>query len=171
MFRIQSFVLAAAAVGALVAAGAGPAAAGAGPAAAASPLQQQIDQQSRLTPGGTQISSNQIAWRNGTVIMTFSQGGVGTLAASDCPAGWFCFWQDADFLNRRLQFLDCGQQDLADYGFRNQTTSWRNRTSSRIEVWSDDVVDDLLWVEAPNSMSANVGRADNDLADYFKRFC
>jgi hypothetical protein len=167
MFRIRSIVLATAAIGALIAAGAGPAAA----APTASSLQQQIDEQLRLAPGGTQTSANQIAWRNGTVVMTFPQGGVGTFAASDCPAGWFCFWQHSNFEGRRLQFSDCGQQDLVTYGFRNQTSSWRNRTSSVIAVWQEDVIDDLLWTEPAQSQSSYVGAADNDRADYFNRLC
>ena len=48
MFRIRSIVLATAAVGALIAAGAGPAAA----APTASSLRQQIDEQLRLAPAG-----------------------------------------------------------------------------------------------------------------------
>lgn len=152
-------------------------AAGAAPASAApadpgsGTVQAQIDRQLRLTPDGTQISANQIAWRDGTVIMTFPSDDIAVQGTADCPAGWFCFWADAGFEGRRLQFSDCGQQDLGDWAFRNKTSSWQNTTGSRVEVWQYDLINDKLWTEQPRSSSSWVGSANNDRADYFKRIC
>ncbi len=173
MFRIRSVAVIALAIAAFVATVGSPAAAQ-GPGTAATSLQQQIDDQLRTSPGGVQINSNQIAWKNGTVVMTFpdaTQPRDSLRAPANCPSLYFCFWAAANFEGRRLQFSDCGVQDLGDYGFRNQTTSWQNTTADWIQVFQLDVIDDLLWQEAPRSRSANVGAADNDRADYFERVC
>ena len=174
MLRIRSFVVAALAAVAAVGLLAGPAAASEADTTAAPSVQQQIDAQLRAAPGGVQTSANEIAWRDGAVVMTFpnvQQGEFTTLAVANCPSGSFCFWDAANFEGRRLQFSDCGRQDLGDYGFRNRATSWQNTTASRVNVYQSDAIDDLLWTMAPRGRSANVGAADNDRADYFVRVC
>lgn len=57
-------------------------------------------------------------------------GGSGGSAATDgtCTYGWACIWEHAGYTGRRLQFREAGStQKLADYGFRDQTSSlWNN---------------------------------------------
>ncbi len=59
---------------------------------------------------------------------------VSPLGYSDCPQGWVCLWDRADFRDedshdsgRRLQFQSSVVRDLADCEFRDQTTSVANK--------------------------------------------
>jgi hypothetical protein len=69
-----------------------------------------------------------------------------------------------------LQFSDCSRNDLSDYGFRDQTTSWVNNGSHRVQVKNDLTArpDPVLWTMSAGSSSSNVGSANNDKADYFE---
>jgi Peptidase inhibitor family I36 len=128
------------------------------------PLQDQIDAQLRLAPGGKQIGQNQIAWRDGAVVMTFPESPV-TVLAPRCPDGWTCFFEHRDWGGRMLQFRDCGLwQWFSDYGFRNQTSSWHNRLNQWVYV-DDDDAGVRLWNEFPQARSSWVGSAANDKAD------
>jgi Peptidase inhibitor family I36 len=49
------------------------------------------------------------------------------LASADCPSGWLCLYQDADFRGRMLKFRDDQWQQLSGYGFNDATSSWKNR--------------------------------------------
>jgi hypothetical protein len=49
------------------------------------------------------------------------------LASADCPAGWLCLYQDANFQGRMLKFRDNQWQQLSGYGFNDKTSSWKNR--------------------------------------------
>lgn len=63
-------------------------------------------------------------------VTTFSDGvKVYEVAAySDCPNGWVCIWEHANYGGRMLQFQDRGYwQNLTAYGFNDQASSWRNR--------------------------------------------
>lgn len=142
------------------------------PQATAQTLQNQIDTQLRMHPGGTQISSNEIAWQNGNVVMT-----VGTLAFGACDSGWYCLYEHPNFNNalvhrggRKLRFQQCGfWQFLSDYGFDNRASSWDNRMSKTVQVDDDDRAV-RLWNSAPRSRSADVGTA-NDRADSLRILC
>lgn len=47
---------------------------------------------------------------------------------SDCPDGWACLYDYTGWRGRMLKFQSVGYwQDLANWGFRNKTSSWRNR--------------------------------------------
>jgi Peptidase inhibitor family I36 len=127
-------------------------------------LQDQIDAQLLLAPGGKQIGQNQIAWRDGAVIMTFSESPM-TVLSPRCPDGWTCFFEHRDWGGRMLQFRDCGiWQFFSDYGFRNQTSSWHNRLNQFVYV-DDDDAGVRLWTEYPQARSSWVGSAANDRAD------
>jgi hypothetical protein len=56
-------------------------------------------------------------------------------AASDCPAGFFCLWQDANFVGRRVQFQDSGCQNLTTFGFSDRMSSWFNRNGGAFRVY------------------------------------
>jgi len=136
-------------------------------------------------PGGVQINKDQIAWNNGTVVLTIpsepqpaaqdSKGPIALATVHGCPSGWFCFYQDINFnantAGRRLQFSDCSSggtaQFLTDYGFGNQTSSWVvNKSLGFVDV-IDSETDSDLWFESGNSSSSWVGSAANDRADWF----
>ena len=93
-----------------------------------------------------------------------------------CPAGWFCFYDDINFnagtSGRRLQFQSCGLQNLTDFGFNDDASSWVNNTGSTVDVFKDTGGrGGRLWHEAANSSSAFVGGANNDQASSFRRNC
>ncbi|MBW3086857.1 hypothetical protein KEM60_03086 [Austwickia sp. TVS 96-490-7B] len=71
-----------------------------------------------------------------------------------------------------LQFSDCEytpfnyRDSLASWGFGNQASSWVNiKYLGRVTVESSP--GNVLWVMAPNSLSAYVGSGHNDRANNF----
>ncbi|MCZ7417372.1 MULTISPECIES: peptidase inhibitor family I36 protein [unclassified Streptomyces] len=47
-------------------------------------------------------------------------------AVPACANGWLCLYQHANGKGRRLIFNDERWHNLYDYGFQNETSSWRN---------------------------------------------
>lgn len=154
-----------------------------------SPLQQQIDKQIK-TYGGIQISSDTVSYNGGAVRLVFPHAGsrsVGTPPSGGasprlsttsywhgCPYGysthWYCFYQDINFGGRMLEFKDCGYtQDLYNYGFAYQTSSWVNTSSHTVVVM--DGYNYLLWSEPAYSTSSWVGSSANDRANPFYTQC
>lgn len=92
--------------------------------------------------------------------------------ASTCPPSWFCFYEHEQFNGRRVQFRDCGVQNLTDFGFDRQASSWVNSTSSPVDVYgAPDGGGERLWHEEPLSSSSYVGVQSNDRASSFRRLC
>jgi hypothetical protein len=160
------------------------------PAQQAAKLQQQIDDTLRQAPGGVQVSQNEIAWNDGTVVLAFplpgqekaplSSNAVNAQAdghVEGCPYGdlarWYCFYEHSYWGGRRLQFSGCGRYDFDPYGFRDQTSSWVNtKLFTNIYVWNytgSGSSSSVLWVEPTNSKSASTS-ADNQ-ADYVLHNC
>ncbi len=76
-----------------------------------------------LKPGWT-IEGQEIVWPDGTM------ASLGPMAYKDCDAGYLCFWADKSYGGRRLQFQDQGlRNNMADYSFNDQMSSWRSRLS------------------------------------------
>jgi hypothetical protein len=89
-----------------------------------------------------------------------------------CPSGWFCFYKDAGFGGRRVQFSSCGLQNLTDFGFNDQASSWVNNTGSSVDVFKDvNGGGGRLWHEPAHSESSFVGSGANDKASSFRRNC
>jgi hypothetical protein len=89
-----------------------------------------------------------------------------------CPSGFYCFYQDANFGGRRVQFQSCGTQNLTDFGFNDEASSWVNNTNSSWDVFKDiNRGGGRLWHSPPNSRSSFVGSAANDQASSFTRNC
>jgi len=55
-------------------------------------LQQQIDLQLRLAPGGQQTAANEVSYDNGKFVVTYATPGTMVTGSPDCPSGWFCFY-------------------------------------------------------------------------------
>jgi Peptidase inhibitor family I36 len=131
-------------------------------------VQSQINDAMRKTPGGTQINANQVAWRNGTVILTIPEAGRSTTSlfgGPDCSSGWYCFYADVNWGGRRLQFSFYNELiDLANWGFTNQASSWHDNSGIYVTVWDGG---NALWNMWPYSSSSWVGSAANDRADHF----
>ena len=108
----------------------------------------------------------------------------GVYSLHGCEAGaaddrWYCFYQDANFGGRRLQWnlSHCNVQrndflDFTAYGFARQVSSWVN--TSALMIWAFDGNWNQLWYEAPanppsgyhDTESSYVGNAYNDMAYY-----
>lgn len=130
-----------------------------------------------IPPGGVRVG-NEVFYDNGRVVLRFDLARVAKLQGKeapastqdfDCPEDWFCFFEHTFYYGRRLQFRDCCRyQYLANYGFTNKASSWRNRLDVYdVRVWdSGPSPDVLLWCADTHGASPNVGAADNDKADY-----
>jgi hypothetical protein len=157
------------------------------------PLQRRIDDQLKLAPAGRQISANEIAWNGGKVIMSFPLDGqrqapdssvtatrlMTAVTASPkkmtpssihgCPtvtfgADWFCLYADINWGGRRLQWSTSCTDQLSNYGFDNQTSSWVN--GGALYIYVDDP-SRIIWTENPHTTSSYVGDANNDRATWF----
>jgi hypothetical protein len=157
------------------------------------PLQRRIDDQLKLAPGGRQISTNEIAWNGGKVIMSFPLDGQRVAPASSvtatklmsaatatpkkvtpssihgCPtvtfgADWFCLYADINWGGRRLQWSTSCTDQLSNYGFDDQTSSWVN--GGALYIYVNDP-SRQLWTENPHTTSSYVGDANNDRATWF----
>lgn len=72
---------------------------------------------------------------SGSVLLQGGEPIVQPLAANDCPVDYVCLWQDQDFNGARVQYLSCcAWYNLADVGFNNMMSSWRNRKSVDAKV-------------------------------------
>jgi hypothetical protein len=98
------------------------------PAASMQELQQQIELQLALAPGGRQTAANEVAYGNGKFVVTYAMPGASVLANPDCPSGWFCFYDNTGYVYPRGRLSDCGFQDLDDYGWSDRTESVHNNT-------------------------------------------
>jgi hypothetical protein len=131
-----------------------------------------------LRYGGKQTAVNEVSWQNGRVVMTFPMPGssralsVGeqpvTAGTANCPTRYSCLYAAMNFDGRRLQFADCYQQSLRDFGFENQTTSWHSNKPRDVHsrVYDDDSgIRVTLWTSQGGARSSNVGAVKNDRAD------
>jgi hypothetical protein len=85
------------------------------------------------THGGV-VRGNWIIWNGGAVQLSLTP-----MAFSDCPSGWLCLWQDSNYSGRMLKFHDAGYwQNLTNYGFNDEMSSWRNRRGLDAK-WSYDI--------------------------------
>jgi hypothetical protein len=145
-------------------------------------VQAQINQLLTAHPGGVQISTTQVAWQHGSVILNLTPQAQTTTAGTvapdttkhGCPASWYCFYQDKNFGGRLLQFHDCSTpgtiQLFSNYGFTNETSSWDvNRNLASVTV-NNNAPAERLWIEGSDSSSSYVGGAANDRADWFDCF-
>jgi hypothetical protein len=140
-------------------------------------------------PEATQVDDHSISWYDGKVVLELQEDDAGELSAEDqgfepravvhgCEEGWYCVYSHLNWnVNaitppqpRRLRFSDCTRNDLSNFGFRDQTTSWVNNGPHTVQVKNDLTLqpDQVLWTMGPHSSSSNVGAAANDKADYFQ---
>jgi hypothetical protein len=91
--------------------------------------------------------------------------------AVDCPAGYVCLFEHADFAGTLLLLHDCcAWEDLADYGFNNAMSSWRNRKArdAKVAEFANGNGDKLCLNSS--SSDAWVGKVWNDRASSAKIF-
>lgn len=122
---------------------------------------------SGLPRGAVAIDEDTVSFDNGDVILELS----GTKGYSDCPSGWLCLWQDRDYAGRMLQFRSTGSwQNLTDYGFNDEMSSWRNRRSADSKwAWHIDGGGTIRCMDSFSSTSY-VGSGDNDEASSVRNY-
>jgi hypothetical protein len=102
------------------------------PAATMGELQQQINLQLKLAPGGQQTAPNEVSYAGGRFVVTYAMPGS-VNASPDCPGGWFCFYDHTNWGYPRGKLSDCGWQDLGRFGWNDRTESVDNSTGNSIE--------------------------------------
>jgi hypothetical protein len=140
------------------------------------PAQSRVDSYLRAHPGGKQINATQVSYNNGAFIVTVPDP-ANPLAASACPSGWFCFYDEPNFEGHRGQLSSCGWQDLAWYGWSDRTYSARYSLSTGTVMFinhaggsghAGDV--NLFWVGTSRRELANVS-PNHKKADHVRRSC
>lgn len=162
--------------------------------AAGEALDREIDQFVAAHPGSSRVSEYVVAWDGGAVTLTWPNpatgradslvtmnamsGDMSAMDVEGCQSGpftsdYYCFYQYSNWGGRKLSFKDCGYtQYFADYGFRNEASSWVNTTNNTVRVYDyASGADILLWREEPDAKSSYVGSGANDRADYFRPAC
>jgi hypothetical protein len=145
----------------------------AGPVSAApDPTQAQVAAYMAAHPGGQQISATEIAYGGGRFVVTVTRP-AGTLAAPDCPSGWYCFYDRTNFNYPRGKLSDCGWQDLGWWGWRNRTESVHYNMASGSALFMNEAgaTDTILFTVSPTRRTiVDVGTHRNK-ADYVYRYC
>ena len=113
------------------------------------------------------------AWNPTTTSTAATVGAAPQATIHGCPAGWFCLYADANFGGRRLPFSSCNvTQNLTNFGFNDQASSWVNNTSHSVRVFKDiNGGGGILWTAPPHSQSSFVGGANNDQASSLRIIC
>jgi hypothetical protein len=93
-------------------------------------------------------------------------------SAATCDRGEVCLYPHLDLGGNPVDWVGSRTDivHLSARGFRDQATSWLNRSSYRWCVY--DVIGSqhiLLWVMPPGTYDDYVGAARNDRADYARR--
>jgi hypothetical protein len=88
-----------------------------------------------LPAGGVAVDANTVSFDGGKVLLQ-----LGPNSFDSCPSTWVCLWHDSNYAGRMLQFHDITTywQNLTDYGFNDEMSSWRNRKAVDAK-WSYDV--------------------------------
>ncbi len=110
-------------------------------------------------PGGTQINAREISYNDGALIVTVSRD-VGTLAAPDCPSGFFCFYDGVNYTYPRGKLSGCGWQDLGTWG-------WRNRVASVDYDMREGTVGFLNEAGSSDTLLFSVGTSRRSIPDVY----
>jgi hypothetical protein len=143
-------------------------------------LEARIQAELVKAPGGKRIGLNEIAWKDGNVVMTIgiANGEVGAQAYGPCDAGWYCVyeawhWNDYNREMRKLRFRDCSSSgvhnNLDDWGFGDRASSWDNRSRAGVEVY--DYFVRYLFLMHLASKAAEVAPGANDRAVHMYAYC
>jgi hypothetical protein len=146
-------------------------------------LQAQIDAVLENSPDGVQISENEIAWDDGTMILTIPMEGedgargsdeeMSAYGSPDCPLYWTCLYEDRDFGGARVAFTECGfihQLSKTRPYFRDKASSYHDNQTGGVRTtvydWNDWVGWFELWKSSPApTWSSFVGVDKQDRAD------
>ncbi|MFJ5265300.1 peptidase inhibitor family I36 protein [Streptomyces sp. NPDC088387] len=135
-------------------------------------VQAQVDRQLRIAPGGEQTGRNEVSYNDGSFVVTFAPPGAEPLGLSDCPSGWFCFWDGGSYTGSMGQLSSCGWQDLDDFGWSDRVSSVYNRTSDDVRYYNHhDSGDELLFTNQAGKNGNLTTGTSNNKADHVNRLC
>ncbi|MCK8668981.1 peptidase inhibitor family I36 protein [Pseudomonas azerbaijanoccidens] len=103
-------------------------------------VQPQIDQQLARAPGGKQVSSTQVVYDKGAIVITYPVPGVANERLTTCDYRHFCVWENNDYQGQKvsLEVLPSGTVNLPVYMTR-QVSSWKyNNERYRTVVYGVD---------------------------------
>jgi hypothetical protein len=129
-------------------------------AAPSAAVRQQMSDQLRLAPGGVRTGPTQITYGGGRFVVDFAASTGVALAAADCPRYWVCFYDGTNYGYPRGRLQDCGQQDLATWGWRNRINSAHDNQGASADFWDVENDYDGFWVDYPGRVP-DVGTAKN----------
>lgn len=142
----------------------------------ASQVQQEVNAQLRLLPGGTQISRNAISYNHGNMIIGVADPTIRNQALhpntgyGGCPEGWVCVWSGTNYtgsyfyMNAAVGEADCQYENdvyrLAGwYGFE----SYSSTNGAAVPVGIED-----YWGYTVASIQAGVAHHDpNTSSNYY----
>jgi hypothetical protein len=142
--------------------------------ATAAPVQHSVDAYLASHPGGHQIGATEVEYGNGAFIVTVVPSTPRIAAAApDCPAGWFCFYDGANFGYPRGKLSDCGWQDLGTWGWRNRTDSvqYNLSTGSVVFINETGATDTSLFSVGTTKRTIADVSPNRNQADYVYRYC
>jgi hypothetical protein len=137
--------------------------------AAASPVSPGVVSYLAEHPGGKLIGGNEISYDDGRFVVTITppehiNGYV------DCPKGWFCFYDRADFGYPRGRLSSCYGQSLATWGWQDRVES-AYYNIDRGYVWFFDYGAPLFSIGAGFPSRDYLGSAMNRATDVYRFFC
>lgn len=84
-------------------------------------------------------------------------------APSDCPIDWVCLWELSNYDGGMVQYRDCcSWYNLADVGFNNKASAWRNRKSVDAKVADNANGSGAILCLNSGSQAASMGSWDNE---------
>ncbi|MEN3537848.1 peptidase inhibitor family I36 protein [Microbispora sp. ZYX-F-249] len=143
-------------------------------------LREQVALQLKIAPGGIQTSRNEVSYDNGRFVVTYALPQQVAAGTADCPSGWFCFYDGANFGYPRGKLSSCWWQDLATYGWSDRTSSVDNGDTNAIGYINHDdggnpanghSDDDPLFWDQWNESIAYLAPDHNNKADHVYRYC
>ncbi|GAA4717417.1 hypothetical protein Prum_020190 [Phytohabitans rumicis] len=137
--------------------------------AGAGAVQERIDRYLIDNPGGIQVSATDIAY--GDLIVTVVRSAAA--GVPDCPSGWFCFYDGANYTYPRGKLSDCGPQDLGTWNWRNRVASvdYQSSTGSVTFINETGATDTALFTASTSRRRIPDVAPNRDKADYVYRSC
>lgn len=124
-------------------------------------------------PGGKIVGANEISYDDGRFVVTIApptNRPAQTDGYVDCPRGWFCFYDRADYGYPRGKLSSCGPQSLTYYGWQDRVES-AYYNIDRGQVWFYDYGAPLFNVGAGYPARDYLGSAMNRATDVVRYSC
>lgn len=101
---------------------------------------------------------------------TTIETGVSITSYSDCPAGWFCAYEDPNGLGRMARF-QLGSDDLRDFNLNDQISSVWNRRGLNFCTWLNIQEDGGPWEVGNWQGNTSQYNRDNNISSLWVGGC